>query len=392
MLTALPANALTTIIMVGVGSTAIAAGPSTTTFANSVNATCTKYQAFFDSVSRSHHDLLERVAAQGDTQGYSTFRYALDGLVAMAAGTGDPKYVEQALRWSETIISKAIVTDYQGYRNWAGRWSSPNAPTPIDTHLKDIGIGVALSEVARLVLRNPSAIPKHRIRAAAIRNFVAKHIIEKHLVARADRSWHEAQSVSTTGSLSTRTPQILRAIVNLSQIGDDTELAWTKRIVADWKRHHFEPWRKDAIIWDLKRGAEAPGHSWDTSHAFPVPYYFVRAAEAGLESELPVAQLSKLLLETIWNKSMTNPMFTNFIDGTNEPVRTRGPWELGVIYGGWVTLGAYNPGVQAVMEAVLNALIMRHRNPSLDAMNSVWGKLELAGHVTRNLRILGKCD
>ncbi len=44
------------------------------------------------------------------------------------------------------------------------------------------------------------------------------------------------------------------------------------------------------------------------------------------------------------------------------------------------------------MEAVHEALIKGQRNPSLDSMNTVWGKLELAGHVTRNLRIAGACE
>jgi hypothetical protein len=310
----------------------------------------------------------------------------------MAFGTHDSKYVDQALRWSEAIINKATVIDYKGYRNWAGPWSSPYAATSIDNHLKDVGIGVALSEVARLVLLDPSWKTTYGTRATTIRNFVAKHIIEKHLVARADRAWYEQRSLTTTGGLSDRTPQILRAIVNLSDVGVATESTWAKAIVANWKRYHFEPWRTDAIIWDLKRGSEFPGYSWDTSHAFPIPYYFVRAAEAGLEPPTTLVQLSNLLLGTIWNKSLTDPMFTNFVDGVNDPAFNRGSWGLGVVYGGWVTLGAYDPDVHVVMESVLKALIKGQRNPSLDAMNSVWGKLELAGHVTRNLRMWEACQ
>jgi hypothetical protein len=134
-----------------------------------------------------------------------------------------------------------------------------------------------------------------------------------------------------------------------------------------------------------------PGYSWDTSHAFPVPYYFVRAVEAGLESPLLLEQLSNLLLRTIWNKSTTDPMFTNFTDGINDPALNRGSWGLGVVYHGWVTLGSYDHDVQVVMESVLRALINGQRNPSLDAMNTVWGKLELTGHVTRNMRLAEAC-
>jgi hypothetical protein len=352
---------------------------------------CTKYQSFFDQVYATNKEYLDSMAAKGDGPTYSTFRYAIDGMVAMAFGTRDRKYVEQALEWAETIVSGAIIIDYEGYRNWAGGWASPYAAPPIAYHLNDVGIGAALSEVARLILVDGSWKPMYGARATAIRDFVAKHIVEKHLVSRSNRSWYEDLSVSTTQGLSDRTPQILRTIVNLSEIGVTVELAWAKEIVANWKRYHFQPWRTDAIIWDLKRGSEVRGYSWDTSHAFSIPYYFMRAVEAGLEPELTLAQLSNLLLETIWNRSIGDPMFTNFIDGVNDPALRRGSWALGIVYHGWVTLGAYHNDVRVVMESVLEALIGHRRNPSLDSMNSVWGKIELTGHVTRNLRVSGAC-
>jgi hypothetical protein len=376
------------------GSTSTSTSTSGTTSSGSSTVTvgCTKYLSFFDAVQSSHKDYLDSMAATGDGPTYSTFRYALDGTVAMAFGAREPKYVEQALAWAETIMSKATIVDYKGYRNWTGPWSSPYASVPIAYQLNDIGIGTALSEVARLVLLDPSWAKTYGTRATSVRNFVAKHFLEKHLVARGDRSWYENLSVSTTKGLSDKTPQLLRAIVNLSEVGITTELAWAQTVVANWKRYHFQPWVTDAVIWDLKRGAEVPGYSWDTSHAFPIPYYFVRAAEAGLEPPLTLAQLSALLLRTMWNKSATDPMFTNFVDGVNDPAFNRGAWGLGIVYHGWVTLGAYDPDVQAVMDGVLNALIKGQRNPSLDSMNTVWGKLELAGHVTRNMSIAGTCQ
>jgi hypothetical protein len=45
----------------------------------------------------------------------------------------------------------------------------------------------------------------------------------------------------------------------------------------------------------------------------------------------------------------------------------------------------------SVMEGVLKSVIKDQRNPSLGAMNTVWGKLDLARHVTRSRRIAGAC-
>jgi hypothetical protein len=353
---------------------------------------CSTYGPFFDSVLASASDALDRIAADDGARTYSAFRYALDGMAAMAYGTRDEKYVEQALTWAEAHIKSASIRDHKGYRNWSGPWWSPYASEPIAVHLKDIGISTALSEVARVVLLDPVWARTYGARAKAIRDFVAEHIVEKLLEARFQRYWYESRSLSRTLGLSDKSPQLLRTIVNLSEIGAAIELSWARKIAANWDVYHFQPWRTDALIWDLRRGSEVPGYSWDTSHAFPVPYYYVRAVEAGLESPAILKQLSTLLLETIWNRSSTNPMFTNFVDGVNDSALGREPWGLGVVYHGWVTLGAYDREVQAVMESVLKALIRGQRNPSLDAMNSVYGKLELAGHITRNMRIAGACD
>jgi hypothetical protein len=383
---------ITLMAAITFGCTLVAAkSPAVSKTPTGSSESCTRYQSFFDAVHTSNKAYLDRMAAKGDGPTYSTFRYALDGTVAMASGTRDPKYVEQALMWAEAIVSKATIIDHRGYRNWRGPRSSPHASEPIAYHLNDVGIGAALSEVARLILLDPSWARVYGTRATAIRNFVARQLVEKHLVGRADRSWYENLSASTTKGLSDKAPQLLRTIVNLSEIGITTELAWAQMIVANWKRHHFQRWGTNAVIWDLKRGAEVRGYSWDTSHAFPIPYYFVRAVEAKLESSVILAELSSLLLGTIWNRSISDPRFSNFIDGVNDPALGRGPWALGIVYHGWVTLGAYDSDVQAVMEAVLQALINGQRNPSLDSMNSVWGKLELAGHVTRNLRTSGVC-
>jgi hypothetical protein len=364
---------------------------SATTVSNTSTASCTTYQSFFDSVLASNKEYLDTMAAKGDGPTYSTFLYALDGMATMAFGTRDPKYVEQALKWAETVIGTATIQDYKGYRNWTGPWSSPYAAVPIAYHLNDVSIGAALSEVARLVLHDSSWATTYGTRANAIRDFVAKHLVEKHLVSRADRATYQTLSASKTYGLSIRTPQLLRMIVNLSQIGATTELAWAKSIVANWKLYHFQPWGTDSLIWDLKRGAEVKGYSWDTSHAFSVPYYFVRAAEAGLESPLTLTQLSNLLLGTIWNKSLSDPRFTNFVDGVNDPAFNRTAWGVGIVYHGWAALGGYDARVQTTMESVLKALIAGQHNPSLDAMNTVFGKLELAGHVTRNFRLAGTC-
>jgi hypothetical protein len=354
-------------------------------------SSCTKYQSFFDGTWTASRSTLESHAVSGDGMQYSRFAYALDGMAMMAEGTRQAKYIEQALTWAETVVSKATVVDKNGYRNWSGPWASPYSTTPIAYHLNDVNIGVPLSEVARVALGDPAWAISYGSRARAVRDFVSKHIVEKHFVSRSDRSWYWNRSISTTINISDRVPQGLQIVLNLSRTGVTAELVWAKSVIANWWKYHFEPWGSDAIIWDVTRNAEAPGHAEDTSHSNVMPYFMVRAHEMGIEPLLTLTQLSRLLLGTVWNGSLTNPMFTNYVDGVNDVFRTRTAYSNGQIYSGWISLGAYDSQLRIVGEAVLDAIARGQQNPSLNFMNTVWGKLELAGHATRSQRVAGVC-
>ena len=62
---------------------------------------------------------------------------------------GFDAYVEQALKWAETVIGTATIKDYKGYRNWTGPWSSPYAAVPIAYHLNDVSIPARIIRTAR---------------------------------------------------------------------------------------------------------------------------------------------------------------------------------------------------------------------------------------------------
>ena len=72
------------------------------------------------------------MAAQpGPQDTYYTLQYALMGTLSMYEATGDTQYLELVLTWAETMISKAVVIDHSGKRNWPGPWDSPYAKEPI---------------------------------------------------------------------------------------------------------------------------------------------------------------------------------------------------------------------------------------------------------------------
>ena len=53
------------------------------------------------------------------------------GTLSMYEATGDVQYLECVLAWAETMISKAVVIDHSGKRDWPGPWKSPFADEPI---------------------------------------------------------------------------------------------------------------------------------------------------------------------------------------------------------------------------------------------------------------------
>jgi hypothetical protein len=151
----------------------------------------------------------------------------------------------------------------------------------------------------------------------------------------------------------------------------------------------LDPYNNSSLIWDL--GVSSTGY--DTSHGNRMPYMAVDAYVAGMKiDKTHLSGLSNLLTRVIWDQSLSSPRFTNYISGDNSDFAGRSAWGNGLIYAGWITLGAYDPNVQKVAEAVLAAVSAGVRNPSLDYMSTVYGKIALAGFVTRNMRVAQMCS
>jgi hypothetical protein len=85
----------------------------------------------------------------------------------------------------------------------------------------------------------------------------------------------------------------------------------------------------------------------------------------------------------IWNRSTSDPMFTNYTDGSNGSYAGYGPYGYGVIFAGWHTLPTLDTTAGTATAAVLDGIIAGTSNPSLDRMDSIYGQVVLAGYLTR---------
>jgi hypothetical protein len=343
------------------------------------------------------------MAASGWGETYYYFQYAFGGTLSMFEATKDTKYLERALIWAETMMSKATIIDRNGKRNWAGGQTTPG-PTPVSYQLWDLQGSTELARLARIILTDPTLTSAYGPRATAVYNFVRDHIVNKHLFVRSGLHWFEtSEATQTHHYFDDKVALLIRIMVHLTAAStalggaDNATFGYPSIVLkmANGFLDHrggsprFEAYR-GGLIWDKGLGWKGPippndpSTALDTSHANRYPYAMVDLYKAGIVFTLPqVLGVAKLLTETIWNQSLTSPAFTNFINGVDLPVGGRPAGGLGNIYHGWVVLAEYDPQVLVVADATLKAILAGVHNSSLDAMNHMGARIALSGHLAK---------
>jgi hypothetical protein len=346
-----------------------------------------KYKAYFDSLLAANVSTFNSWAASGNGDTYYSFQYILLGVIGMYEGTDQLIYLEQALKWSETIVSKATIVDIHGKRNWKGIWQSPYASVPISYLLEEMQVSAELARLARIILSN-SALSAYHARARVLRDFVNIHIVEKHLYSRSGgEAWFINISTNRSYAYSDKTAFLVRIMAELNRMGITRYAALTKKL-ADLFLVRIQPYINGSIIWDYKVGW-VDGHSMDTSHASRYPVMAIDLMNSGISmTRNHITGIARLFTEVIWDRSLSSPQFTNYIDGVNDMTYGRGPYAGGAIYSGWPALGGYDVKAQQVAEAVLDAIIRGVQNPSLNYNSTIYGKMALSGWLTMNRAIL----
>ena len=346
------------------------------------------YQQVYDSVYEENKAEFDAMAASGDTMTEDTyyyFQYVLTPTISMFEATGERKYLDRALAWAETMVSKAVIIDRNGNRNWSGSWESPYASTPISYQLYDLQGSTELARLARLILTTPSLNATVGDRARALRQFVRDEIVEKHVWARGGLPWFvdEACTARQGRPFNDKVALLMRILRDVYLVSGEARYGDLLTQLAQCFKQRFTPYQ-GALIWDLGIGYEAYP-SEDTSHGARHPWAVVDLAQAGMVFTADdVHGLARLFTDVIWNQSLDDPRFTNFIDGSNGPYGSRGPWGVGRIYSGWEMLGQFSPKVQEVAHATLVAIMEGKSNPSLDYNATSFGKLSLAGNLAKN--------
>jgi hypothetical protein len=351
-----------------------------------VDAACSQHESFFDSVLAKNLAYFDALADDGDGASYYNFSYVLEGTLAMYEGTGDVKYLEQVLEWAETMVSKATIVDSKGRRNWAGIATSPYTSKKVAQQLEDLQGSTALARLARIILTEPALKQRYGTRADRIYKFVRDHIVGKHLSM--SGLWFRNVAADPSRNYSDKAALLVRLLLDLNEIADNSAYVNLSRDLLSGFKQRLRSFTRGSLVWD-RGGSDG---TYDTAHANRHAYMAVDAYEAGFViTRQDLDGLGNLLTEVIWDRSLTTPRFTNYIDGSNGTYRNRGPWANGLVSSGWIALGAHDPVALRVAEATLAAVKAGIRNPSLEYMRSASGMLSLAGFVTRNLRVADRC-
>jgi len=355
------------------------------------------YQNVYDSEYSQNKATYDSYASSGVGRDYYTFQFPFGATLSMYDATKDAKYLQRALTWGQSMVSAARIIDANGNKNWSGDWVVPYSATPIAWMLDDLQGSTELARVARIVLTNPTLKSTYGAQAMVIYNFVRDHIVNKTLYKRAGLAGFQSNVNNTGNAMSDKTELLINILVDLklasAALGGADNNAYNYPGVLDGlakglKDHNgikprFELF-KGGLIWDLGMGFEKPYASVDTSHANPASSAIIELYRAGIVFDRSYVQgLADLFTKVIWNQSLTDPMFNNFINGSNGNFRNRGAWASGLIYSGWIKLAEFDPQTFSVADAVLTAILAGKTNPSLNYNNTIWGRVSLAGHLAK---------
>jgi hypothetical protein len=356
--------------------------------ARAAEGPCTSYKPFFDAIHSANSSWMNSQAASGKGPTYYHFSYILGGTLAMYEGTHDVQYLERMLGWAEKMVAGARIVDDQGRKNWAGTWTTLWADVQIANMLEDLQGSTELARLARIVLTDTELRAKHGTRAQLTYRFVKDHIVDKWLYKRTSATWFRNAARDPAILYSDKLALMTRLLLDLYQIDGNAAYASLASEFLDAFKDRLDPHANSSLVWDLT----VPGKAPDTAHANRIPFMLADAYEAGIEvTSVEIRGLSNLLTGVMWDRSTTSPRFTNYIDGDNGQYSGRPAWGNGLIYSGWVTLGAYDSRVQQMAKSVLKAIVANVDNPSIDYMNSVHGRIALAGYITRNMRVSNSC-
>ncbi len=362
-------------------------------------------RAFFEIYLRRDRAELEKQSRSGESGIYYFTSYYLHGLLSAVEATGSERLLKKSLYYMDNMVAAAVPLQHKGknYMVWKPFKVTPKSPVPKpDVHFT-LQAAVPLARAAAIIRKNPAFSEKYGAQATRYTEFVKSAVFDYWWENEYYRKvpWLNVDYVSIWNDNGTNMG--LCAIFMYEATGDPVYGEIAKDVGAAFQAK-LSPAER-GWIWEshtIPIGSDTdntPGSVGnqagvpDTSHANRESMLVIFLHEAKLMYSIEdVERMAYTFVDNIWNQSLEEPSFANYINGSDKPYRVyKEPGLNGPVYHGWILVGGYSPEAQKVVFSTLKAIIKGKKNPSLTRNKTGYGgMLALTGHLMRNYKTLSR--
>ncbi|HAM36594.1 MAG TPA: hypothetical protein DEB40_14885 [Elusimicrobia bacterium] len=348
---------------------------------------------------------IEHESRSGRSSVYYFTSYYLNAMLSAVEGTEDERLLRRTLRYIDNMLDTAKEFRDQGksFRVWGPFFITPDSAVPAPILHFTFQAMVPIARAAAVIRSNPRWRKRYDAQARRYIAFVDQAVVQY---------WYHGQLQEQVPWLNPDRFPIwndngsnmgLNLMFLCQATADPLYCRLSDEIGAAFK-NKLAPWRT-GWIWEnhtIPIGSDTdntPGSVGnqagvpDTSHTNREAFIMVHLYEMGrIFARADVDRMASTFVDAIWNQSLDDPSFANYIDGNNLPYRVyKKPGLNGSIYHGWALLGGYSPKAQRIVLATIKAILRGKSNPALERnATSYGGPLSLCGHALRNQAILRK--
>jgi hypothetical protein len=311
--------------------------------------------------------------------------------------------MKKTLHTMDKMLEKTITMSYKGstYQVWGPFNITPSSPVEKPNVHFTLQAAVPFVRAAAIIKRNPDFFEEFGDRVGPYTSFVKSAIFDFwYKTEYGERvPWINVEYVPIWNDNATNMG--LCAVFMYQATGDPFYQNITKKIAEAFNAKLVASdrswtWENNTIPIgsDTDNTPGSVGNQAgvpDTSHANREAMFVVFVHESGvLFSTDDVQRMAYTFLDNIWNQSLEDPSFANYINGSNKPYRVYKDEGLnGPIYHGWALVGGNSADVQNVLYHTMTAILKGKRNPSLTRnITGYGGMLALTGHMLRNDKVL----
>jgi len=334
------------------------------------------------SYVNQYSGLLDKESLLGDAGEYYYTSYYLLGMLSAVEASQDETLLSTTLHYLYNMLSKARDLNDDGYLEW-GPMDPNNRPYQLYMY-QTLG---PVARAAALIMNNPTFRSKYQVDAQRYIRFVDDHVIQYWY-----KKVYNSSKVPCPGGLvwDDKCSLVGMILTFMYQATGNVLYRDLAQGVGEGFKGRLQP-AGTGWVWD--NGVIPSGYGGiyagvpDTAHANRESMMVVYMHEVGIVfSVSDVQRMANTLSGTIWNGSISNPLFSNYINGSNITFSNRtAPGSNGAIYPGWALLGGYSQKAQDAVGYLFKAIVDGKSNPSIDYNSTTYGKVALSGHLLRNL-------